>query len=67
MIYVFNAIVFASLEQLIGVCMFDPITCHGQSWGNYCMVCEQEEAEKHAKENELPIEDRYYEYEETNG
>ena len=42
---------------------FDPITCHGQSWGNYCMVCEQEEAEKHAKENELPIEDRYYEYE----
>lgn len=32
--------------------MFDPITCHGQSWGNYCLVCEMELAEQHAKENE---------------
>jgi len=24
--------------------MFDPITCHGQSWGNYCL---------HAKENDV--------------
>ncbi len=39
---------------------FDPITCHGWSWGNYCLICEQEEAEKHAKENDP-------EYEESNG
>lgn len=45
--------------------MFDPITCCGQSWGNYCLKCEQELAEQHAKENDLPIEDRYYEYEES--
>lgn len=40
-------------------------TCHGKSWSDYCLTCEMEEAEKHAKENELPIEDRYYEYEES--
>lgn len=33
--------------------MFDPITCHGQSWGNYCLVCEAELAEQHAKENDV--------------
>ncbi len=22
--------------------IFNPITCHGQSWGNYCLVCEDE-------------------------
>ena len=29
------------------------ITCHGQSWGNYCLVCEAELAEQHAKENDV--------------
>jgi hypothetical protein len=33
--------------------MWSPITCHGQSWGNYCLVCEQELAEQHAKENDV--------------
>ena len=45
--------------------MWDPITCHGQSWGNYCLVCEAELAEQHAKENEPPVDDREYEYEVT--
>jgi hypothetical protein len=31
--------------------MWDPITCHGQSWGNYCLVCEDELLEQHTKEN----------------
>ena len=29
---------------------FDPITCHGQSWGNYCLVCEDELLEQHTKD-----------------
>ena len=33
--------------------IFDPITCHGQSWGNYCLVCEDEMLEQHAKENSV--------------
>jgi hypothetical protein len=32
---------------------FDPITCHGQSWGNYCLVCEDELLEQHTKENSI--------------
>ena len=35
-------------------------TCHGWSWADYCMVCEQELAEQHAKENELCPECNYY-------
>ncbi len=35
------------------IMIFDPITCHGQSWGNYCLVCEAELAEQHAKENDV--------------
>jgi hypothetical protein len=31
--------------------MWDPITCHGQSWGNYCLVCEQEEFDKFMHNN----------------
>ena len=42
--------------------MFDPITCHGQSWGNYCLVCETELAEQHAKENDV---EREYEKEQV--
>jgi hypothetical protein len=41
---------------------FDPITCHGQSWGNYCLVCEDELLEQHAKENDV---EREYAKEET--
>jgi hypothetical protein len=41
---------------------FDPITCCGQSWGNYCLVCEMELAEQHAKENDV---EREYVKEET--
>jgi hypothetical protein len=31
--------------------MWDPITCHGQSWGNFCQVCEQEEFDKFMHDN----------------
>ena len=37
--------------------MFDPITCHNQSWGNYCLICERELAEQHAKENDTEYEE----------
>jgi hypothetical protein len=33
--------------------MWDPITCHGQSWGNYCLVCEDELLEQHTNENSV--------------
>jgi hypothetical protein len=39
--------------------MFDPITCHGQSWGNYCLVCEDELLEQHANENSVDVEREY--------
>jgi hypothetical protein len=42
--------------------IFDPITCHGQSWGNYCLVCETELAEQQAKENDV---EREYEKEQV--
>jgi len=29
---------------------FDPITCHGQSWGNYCDICEQEAYREYIQE-----------------
>ena len=45
--------------------IWDPITCHGQSWGNFCQICEQEEFDKFMHDN---VEANYsdeYEYEET--
>jgi hypothetical protein len=42
--------------------MWDPITCHGQSWGNYCLVCEDEMLEQQAKENDV---EREYEKEQV--
>jgi hypothetical protein len=42
--------------------MWDPITCHGQSWGNFCLVCESELAEQQAKENDV---EREYEKEQV--
>ena len=45
--------------------IFDPITCHGQSWGNYCLVCEMELAEQQAKENDTENVEREYVKEET--
>ena len=42
--------------------MWDPITCHGHSWGYYCLVCEAELAELHAKENDV---EREYEKEQV--
>jgi hypothetical protein len=42
--------------------MFNPITCHGQSWGNFCLVCESELAEQQAKENDV---EREYEKEQV--
>ena len=42
--------------------MWDPITCHGQSWGNYCLVCEEEMLEQYAKENDV---EREYEKEQV--
>jgi hypothetical protein len=44
------------------IMIFDPITCHGQSWGNYCLVCEDEMLEQHAKENDV---EREYEKEQV--
>ena len=47
--------------------MFDPITCHGQSWGNYCLICEKEEFDKAMHENYqdhyVDIAEREYDYE----
>lgn len=31
--------------------MWYPITCHGQSWGNFCQICEQEEFDKFMHDN----------------
>lgn len=45
--------------------IWDPITCHGQSWGNFCQVCEQEEFDKFMHDNvEMNYSDEE-EYEET--
>jgi hypothetical protein len=49
--------------------IFDPITCHGQSWGNFCQVCEQEEFDKfmhnNVEDNYVDVAEREYDYEET--
>ena len=45
--------------------IWDPITCHGQSWGNFCHVREQEEFDKFMHDNvEMNYTDEY-EYEES--
>jgi hypothetical protein len=44
----------------MGGCMSqldNAFTCHGWSWANFCLVCEQEEAEKNARENDTEYED----------
>lgn len=38
---------------------FDPITCHGQSWGNFCQVCEDEAYADYIREMHDDYESKY--------